>query len=191
MNNGTHKKGLCLAASIGLGLGGLLGLVGSVAPTDALRGLAWGLDGISLVVASALLTVHFLQRGENIVAAGYLVFAVGQGLVVSGSAMGLSASAPSFAAGAGLWAAALFLISIPPIFPFFVRVLGIIAALMFAATAVQVFYGVPLHAKSTPLPFFAYPVFVATLVGWILTILRTKPETDLDGNERYANDDQQ
>jgi hypothetical protein len=43
---------------------------------------------------------------------------------------------------------------------------------MFAATAVQIFYGVPLHPKSEPLPFFAYPIFVATLVGWIWTLFR-------------------
>jgi hypothetical protein len=43
---------------------------------------------------------------------------------------------------------------------------------MFAATAVQIFYGVPLHPKSEPLPFFAYPSFVATLVGWIWTLFR-------------------
>lgn len=174
MNARDHKNRLCLIAATGLGIGGLLGLAGSFAPTDALRGLAWGIDGIALVIASALLTVHFLQRGEEIVAAGYLVFAVGQGLVVSGSAMSLSESAPSFAAGAGLWAAALLLISIPRAFPLVVRILGIVTAILFAATAVQVFYGVPLDPKSEPLPFFAYPVFVATLGGWIRTILLTR-----------------
>lgn len=174
MNTRNYKNRSCLVAAIGLGLGGLLGLAGSFAPTDALRGLAWGIDGIALVIASALLVVHFFRRGDDIVAAGYLVFAVGQGLVVSGSAMSLSASAPSFAAGAGLWAAALLLISIPPTFPLVVRVLGILTAILFAITTVQVFYGVPLNAKSEPLPFFAYPLFVATLCGWIWTILRTE-----------------
>ena len=176
MNTHNQNNTLCLVAASGLGLGGLLGLAGSFAPTEALRGLAWGIDGIALVVASALLTVHYLRRGDDFIAAGFLVFGVGQGLVVSGSAMSLSASAPSFAAGAGLWAAALFLISIPRTFPLVVRILGVIAAILLSATAVQVFYGVPLDPKTEPLPFFAYPVFVATLCGWIWTILRIKPE---------------
>lgn len=175
MNAQDKNNTLCLVAAIGLGLGGLLGLAGSFAPSEASRGLAWGIDGIALVVASALLAVHYVRRCDDIVAAGFLVFAVGEGLVVSGSAMRLSASAPSFAAGAGLWAAALLLISIPRTFPLVVRILGIIAAILFAATAVQVFYGVPLDPKSEPLPLFAYPVLVATLGGWIWTILRTKP----------------
>ena len=145
-------------------------MAGSFAPSDALRGLAWGIDGVSLVIASALLSVLFYRKGEDLVAAGYIVFAVGQGLVVSGSAMTLAASTPSFGAGASLWAAALILVSIPRVFPIAVRLLGFAAAVMFAATAAQIFYGVPLHPKSEPLPFFAYPVFVATLFGWIWTL---------------------
>ena len=145
-------------------------MAGSFAPSDALRGLAWGIDGVSLVIASALLSVYFHRKGEDIVAAGYIVFAVGQGLVVPGSAMSLAASTPSFGAGASLWAAALVLVSIPRVFPLAVRLLGFAAAVMFAVTAAQIFYGVPLDPKSEPLPFFAYPVFVATLFGWIWTL---------------------
>ena len=171
--NTPAQAHLKIVASVGLALGGLLGLAGSFAPSDAIRGLAWGIDGVSLVVASALLAVHFFRRGEDLVAAGYITFAVGQGLIVLGSAMSLAASAPAFGAGAGLWAAALVLISVPRVFPIVVRLLGVVAAIMFAATAAQIFYGVPLHPKSEPLPFFAYPVFVATLFGWIWTLWKT------------------
>lgn len=112
MNIRTHDRSLRLLAAVGLGLGGLLGMAGSFAPSAALRGLAWGIDGVSLVVASALLMVHFFRRGEDFVAAGYLVFSIGQGLIVSGAAMNLEASAPSFGAGASLWSAALVLVSV-------------------------------------------------------------------------------
>lgn len=173
-----RDKGLRLVASLGLGLGGLFGMAGSFVPSDGMRGLAWGIDGVSLVIASALLTVHFFRRGEDIVAAGYLVFAVGQGLVVSGAGMSLAASGPSFGAGASLWAAALVLISVRRVFPLLVRLLGMLAAAMFAATALQIFCGAALHPKSEPLPFFAYPVFVATLIGWIWTLLKTSPSPD-------------
>lgn len=147
-------------------VGALLGLAGSFAPSASLRGLAWGVDGIALIVAAALLAVHCFRQGADTVAAGFLVFVAGETLVVSGSAMKLEASSPSFAAGAGLWAASLVLISAPNLMPRPVRAAGTLAALLFALTALQVFGGRSLHPLSEPLPFMAYPVFVVTLLGW-------------------------
>jgi hypothetical protein len=71
-----------------------------------------------------------------------------------------------------LWAAGLALISVPRVFPIIVRLLGLAAALLFAATACRIFAGAQITPLSQPLPFFAYPVLVATLVGWIVRILR-------------------
>jgi hypothetical protein len=155
-----------VAAPVCLVLGALLGLAGSFAPTPSLRGIAWGLDGTFLVVAAALLAVHCLRRGFELMSAGFLVFIAGQSLVVSGSAMSLEASSPGFAAGAALWAAALVLISIPSVMPILGRVAGAIAAVLFAATSLQVFSGRSLTPLSEPLPVFAYPVFVLTLLSW-------------------------
>ena len=169
-------------ASAGLVVGALLGAAGTFAPTSALRGLAWGIDGIALIVACALLTLHYFRRGQDAVAAGFLVFAVGEGLIVSGAAMELAASVPSFGAGAGLWAAALALISIPRLFPLLVRGFGLIASALFAITSLQVFAGVPLQPTSAPLPFFAYPFLVATLLGWAWGLLKS----NADGDTRSA-----
>ena len=66
---------------------------------------------IALVVGAALLTVHHTRIGNDLVAAGFLVFVVGEGLIVSASAMDLVASVPVFGAGTGLWAAAILLVS--------------------------------------------------------------------------------
>lgn len=147
-------------------LGALLGLAGSFVPTPSLRGIAWGIDGTLLVVAAALLAVYCVRRNLDLLAAGFLVFIAGQTLVVSGSAMSLEASSPLFAAGAALWSAALLMISAPRVMPTFTRATGALAALLFAATAMQVFAGAGLTPLSKPLPFFAYPVFVLTLFGW-------------------------
>jgi hypothetical protein len=43
---------------------------------------------------------------------------------------------------------------------------GAIAAILFAVTAAQIFGGVGLTPLSKPLPFYAYPFLVATLLGW-------------------------
>lgn len=166
-------------ASAGLVLGGFLGLVGTLAPSAALRGLAWGIDGVALVVASALLTVYYFRQGQDLVASGFLVFLVGQAVILSGAAMDLSASVPAFGAGASLWAAALALISSQGVFPVPVRVLGLVACALFVATAVQIFAGVALLPTSAPLPFYAYPVFVATLFGWVWTLLKTSVPPEL------------
>jgi hypothetical protein len=153
-------------AAAGLVIGALLGMAGSFAPSAELRGLAWGVDGIALVVGSALLGLHHLRRGDTQLAAGFLVFLAGETLILSGSAMDLAASAPSFAAGAGLWSAALALVSASPVMPRLVRVTGAIAATLFAVSAAGIFGGASLTPLSEPLPFYAYPFLAITLFGW-------------------------
>jgi hypothetical protein len=161
-----NEERLRTVAAAGLVIGALLGMAGSFAPSAELRGLAWGTDGIALVVASALLGVHYLRRGDAQLAAGFLVFLAGETLILSGSAMDLAASAPSFAAGAGLWSAALALVSASPIMPRPIRVTGAIAAILFAATAARIFGGAGLTPLSEPLPFYGYPFLAVTLFGW-------------------------
>ena len=155
-----------ILAPVCLVIGALLGLAGTFMPTQSLRGLAWGVDGVALVTAGAVLVVYHFRHGHDIVATGFLIFTVGQSLVLSGAAMSLEASAPSFAAGAALWAVSLCLVSVPRVFPALVRVLGLIAALFFAAMSLQVFAGRALTPLSEPLPFFAYPFLVFTMFGW-------------------------
>jgi hypothetical protein len=160
-------------AAAGLVIGALFGMVGSFVPTAELRGLAWGIDGIALVVGSALFGVLHLRRGDVQLAAGFLVFLAGETLILSGSAMDLAASAPSFAAGAGLWSAALALISASSVMPRFVRATGTIAAILFAVTAAQIFGGGGLTPLSQPLPFYGYPFLAATLFGWAWVAVAT------------------
>jgi len=83
-------------------------------------------------------------------AAGFLVFAIGEGVILSGAALDLAARAPSFGAGSSMWAVALALVSIPRTFPLIVRVLGLGTSILFAVTALQIIAGVPLHPISRP-----------------------------------------
>ena len=156
---------LALLTAASLVIGGLLGMAGSFVPDD-LRGIAWGLDGTALVMGTVLLAMHHINRSNEQLAAGFLTFAAGQTLVVSGSGMDLAASAPSFGAGVGLWAAGLALVSASPAMPFFVRATGAVASLLFAIVALQIYGGAAIHPLSNPLPFNAYPVLVITLFGW-------------------------
>jgi hypothetical protein len=155
-----------LIAPSGLVIGAVLGMAGTFVPSASLRGLLWGLDGIALVIATALLTIHHFRRGNDLVAAGFLVFVVGEALILAGAAMDLEASAPLFGAGIGLWAASLTLVSAPNVMPSWLRLVATIAALLFATVAVQIFMGRALTPLSQPLPFFAYPFLAAALFGW-------------------------
>ena len=157
---------LRLMAAIGLVIGALLGMAGTFAPSPSLRGLAWGVDGTALIVATALLTVHHLRRGNDLAAAGFLVFVSGETLILAGAAMDLDASTPSFAAGVALWAASLALVSASNVVPVLVKGVGLVAALLFAVVAAEIFAGRALTPLSEPLPFFAYPFLAATLLGW-------------------------
>jgi hypothetical protein len=155
-----------LISSGGLVVGSVLGMAGTFVPSASVRGLLWGLDGIALVVATALLTIHYYRRGNDVVSAGFLVFVVGQALILSGAAMDLTASGPVFGAGASLWAASLYLLSAPRVAALWVRIVGVIASVLFLVVAVQLFMGQALTPLSRPLPFLAYPFLVATLLGW-------------------------
>jgi hypothetical protein len=174
----TSGERLRRVAAAGLVTGALLGIAGSFAPSAELRGLAWGVDGIAIIVGCALLVALHVREGNVQLAAGFLVFLAGETLIVSGSAMDLAASAPSFAAGAGLWSAALAIISVAPAVPTVVRATGTIASVLFAVTAVGMFGGGALTALSTPLPFYAYPFLAVTLLGWAWAHVRSRPAGD-------------
>ena len=175
----TDEK-LRIVAAAGLVIGALLGMAWSFAPSAELRGLAWGADGVALVVGCALLGLHHLRRGDTQLAAGFLVFLAGETLIVSGSAMDLAASAPSFAAGAGLWSAALALVSASPVMPRAIRATGAIAAILVAVTAARIFAGGALTPLSEPLPFYGYPFLALTLFGWAW--VHTRPTLRVPAN---------
>lgn len=153
-------------APAALVIGGLLGMAGTFVSSASTRGLLWGLDGTALIVATAILAIHHVRRGNDVVAAGFLVFVAAETLIVAGSAMDLEASRPLFAAGAGLWAASMALVSAPRVMPAWLRLAAIAGAALFLLVAVQILSGALLTPLTRPLPFFAYPFLAATLFGW-------------------------
>jgi hypothetical protein len=62
----VSESRLRLIAACLLVIGAVLGMAGTFAPSTSLRGLAWGLDGTALIVATALLTVYHLRRGNDL-----------------------------------------------------------------------------------------------------------------------------
>jgi len=160
-----------IIASAGLFFGGVLGMAGSFAPSPSLRSLAWCLDGIGLIIATAFLVVYYFRKGDDVTASAFLIFTIGEALILSSTSLDLNANVSIFGAGVGLWSASLFLISFQKLFPVVVRITGFIAAVLFAASFIQIFTGSTLNALAKPFPFYAYPFFAATIFGWAWKLL--------------------
>jgi hypothetical protein len=169
-----HSRGLDRVAAGGLMVGAVFGLAGTLVASPTLQASLWAIDSVGLVVATSLLTLKYSRAGVDVLAAGFLVFAIGEGVLLSGTAAGPAASVPAFAAGTALWAAALTLISAPPRLPWWLRVLGGSAACLFAITAGRMYAGAALLPTSSPLPFVGYPFLVATFLGWAWTLVRAR-----------------
>ena len=157
---------------VGLAVGGALGIAGTFVTDDHVRAVLWAIDGVALIVATALLALHYFRKGQDAVAAGFLVYAIGEAVMLGGTAGGPIVSVPAFAAGTALWAAALLMTSIPAAFALWTRAAAIIGAVLFASTSLAIFAGKPLTQLTRPLPYFAYPFLVLTFVGWIVAVMR-------------------
>ncbi|WJI58149.1 MULTISPECIES: hypothetical protein [unclassified Mesorhizobium] len=143
-------------AATGLAIGGAFGLAGTFVASVPLRETLWAIDGAALVVATALLTMKYQRLGNDCVAAGFLTFLAGESLIISSNAAGLEASVPSYVGGISLWAAALVLISAANTFALWMRLTGLIAAVLFVVTVAMVLWGSPLLPTSAPLPAAGY-----------------------------------
>jgi len=170
--SGTSERALNRIAALGLLVGAAFGLAGTLVVSPTVQACLWAIDSVGLVIATSLLALKCFRAGADIVAGGFLVFAIGEGVLLSGTAAGPAGSVPAFAAGMALWAAALALISAPGQLPSWLRVLGAVASCLFAVTAARIYAGEALLPTSSPLPFFGYPFLVATLLGWAWTLLR-------------------
>ena len=165
-------KPLHVVAIIGLTLGGVCGMAGTFVADPNLRSALWGIDGLGLVVATTILALKYFRSGNDAVAAGFLIFAIGESVMLSGTAQSLEAMVPSFGAGTGLWAAALLLTSVPRTFAGWIRVVSVIGAILFAATSARIFCGERILPTASPLPGLGYPFLVLAFAGWIWTLAR-------------------
>jgi len=166
------KNPLKIVVVIGLIMGGALGMLGTMVAAQNIRAVAWAIDGSALVVATSLLALIFFRKNNDCVAAGFLVYAIGEGVMLGGTAGSLEAGLPSFAAGTALWSAGLLLTCIPNVFVIWTRIASLIAAVLFAVVSLRIFWGEQMLPVSKPLPYYAYPFLVLTFIGWIYTVLR-------------------
>ncbi|HEY4379093.1 MAG TPA: hypothetical protein VGN01_02040 [Acidobacteriaceae bacterium] len=151
----------------GLALGAVLGMAGTAVTSSSLRAILWSIDGTGLIVATSLLALTQFRKGNDLIAAGFLVYAIGEAVMLGGTALSMEASVPTFAAGAALWSAALLMTSVPKGFaPLWGRAAGCVGAVLFAMVSLHIFAGQLVTPIDKPLPSFAYPFLVLAFVGW-------------------------
>ncbi|HEX3744450.1 MAG TPA: hypothetical protein VHW09_10990 [Bryobacteraceae bacterium] len=168
------KNPMNVLVAIGLALGGVFGMAGTMVAERNLQASFWTIDAVGIIVATALLALKFSRSGSESVAAGFLVFAMGESVMLMGTATTLEASVPSFAAGTALWSAGLLLTSVPKRFALWARATGIIASVLFAIAAGRIFWGEAVLPTSAPLPLLGYPFLVLTFAGWIWATLKSE-----------------
>ena len=166
-----NEKIIRVIAAIGLIIGGILGLTGSFAPTDALRLLAWNIDGVALTLACGLLAIYYYSIQSFVTAAGFLLFAIGECFILASNSILIDTNPLRFAIGVSLWSVSTAMISSQKTFSLFLRITGMIVTILFTITAIMIFINHPFHPLTKPLPFFAYPFFVITIIGWAISIL--------------------
>jgi hypothetical protein len=159
---------------VGLAFGGVFGMAGTAVSEQNLRAALWGIDAVGIVVAASILALRFSRTRNDCVAAGFLVFAIAEAIMLSGTPTSLAASVPSFGAGTALWSAGLLLTSVPREFAAWTRLAGIVGAVLFAVTSAKILWGEQVLPTASPLPFFAYPFLVLTFAGWIWKLLKTR-----------------
>jgi hypothetical protein len=156
----------------GLALGAILGMLGTFVSSPSIRAEAWTIDGVGLVVATCLLAIRCFRHGEDCVAGGFLVFALGEAVMLVGNSAGLQGSVPSFQAGTALWAAGLLLTATPKVFAWGTRLASVIAATLFAIVSARIAWGETILPVTKPLPNYAYPFLVLTLAGWFWHVVK-------------------
>ena len=171
------ERSIVITSATGLVVGCILGIAGSVIPSATFRVIVWAIGSTALILASALLTIYYFRKGQDAVAAGFLLYAIAETVVFSSCGIDLNVNIASFGSGSFLWALSISVLSLHKAFPFFVRCTGMISATSFAIVALLIFTGHPVNALARPLPFFAYPFLAATLMGWAWTLVSRYPHS--------------
>lgn len=153
----------------GLSVGAVLGFAGNFATPGPVQDLMYAVSAVGLILAAMLLAVEHVTSGRRLAATGFALLGLGETRLLNPTdAPGGDAS---FAAGVMLYVPALLLVALSSWAPRWVRIVGVAAAVFFAAHAL-VFFGGGAVDSTGPLTSIGYTLFTVTIVGWVITVLR-------------------
>ena len=154
----------------GLVVGAVLGFGGNFIQQGDIQDVMYGLSALGLIVSSVLLAVEHASVGHRLAAAGFALLALGEARVLSPT--DVPGADASFAAGVFLYAPALLILALSTWTPLWVRLVGALAAVPFAAHALLFLAGGEIDSTD-PLAGIGYALLTVTIIGWILTVLRS------------------
>ena len=155
----------------GFAIGAVFGMTGNVLPAGAPQDVAWVVSSLGLMMSSALFAAWFARRGHDIVAVGFALFALAEGVIVSGGTPTDPGGEASFAGAAALYALALLLIGVPAVLPVWTRIVGSLAAAPFGVHGLLWRLG-EAPESSGPFAGAGYMLLTIAVVGWIVSVLR-------------------
>lgn len=158
----------------GFALGVIFGIGGSSVKDLVLQSIFYEISSLGIIVAAVLLAGRLFRKGEDLVSAGFMVFALGEIVMNVGVAPAASEVAMgSFGAGMALYVPAFLMISLPKFWPLLVRITGVLCTIPFAIAAVKIFLGQ--NVPSTSLfPSAGYAFLSLTMIGIIFTMIKRK-----------------
>jgi hypothetical protein len=155
----------------GLVVGAVLGFGGNFVEQGNIQSVLFGLSALGLILASVLLAVEHASAGYRLAAAGFALIALGETRVLNPT--DVPGGEASFAVGVLLYAPGLLMIALSRWAPRWVRLAGAIAAVPFAVHSL-VYLGGGAIDSTGPLAGIGYALLTVTVIGWTLTVLRSK-----------------
>jgi hypothetical protein len=154
----------------GLIVGAVLGFGGNFVVHDNAQSVLYGLSALGLILSSVLIAVEHACIGHRLAAAGFILLALGETRVLNPT--DVPGGEASFAAGVLLYVPGLLMIALSRWGPRWVRLVGAIAAVPFAAHALFYLGGGPIDSQD-PIAGLGYALFTVTVIGWTFTVLRS------------------
>ena len=159
---------------IGFALGVVFGIAGSSVKDLVLQSLLYEISSLGIIVAAVLIAGKLFRKGEDLVAAGFMVFCLGEIVMNVGAAPAASEVAMgSFGAGMAIYVPAFLMICLPKFFPLLVRLTGIVCTVPFAIAAGKIFLGQDVPS-TTLFPSAGYAFLSLTLIGIIYVVAKRK-----------------
>ena len=153
-----------------LTVGAVLGFGGNFAPVGPVQDVLYALSAAGLVLGAVLLALEHAVTGHLLAASGFGLLALGESRLLNPT--DVPGGEASFAAGVLLYAPALLLIAASPWAPRWTRVVGVVAAVPFAAHALAYFAGAAVEPDGL-IPSVGYTLLTVAIVGWVVTVLRS------------------